>query len=149
MTSIDARSNITFHMGNIYVSFCHRHSAKMMGSDFGHVFYGFLNIFPPFFYSKKSLKLIPLFHDLLIQWGSVPEKCPSRGDAQNIVSNGHNMLKIALNTKFHERLQCVLCRFFKDHMTWKTLGVGDFTVFVRDRFVPEGYGVRVKALTTS
>ena len=34
-------------------------------------------------------------------------------------------------------------------MTWKTLGVGDFTMFVRDRFVREGYGVRVKALTTS
>ena len=34
MTSIDARSNITFHMGNMYVSFCHEDSAKKMGSEF-------------------------------------------------------------------------------------------------------------------
>ena len=108
MTSIDARSNVTFHMGNSYVSFRHDISAKQMGPEFCHVFSSFFPVFRPFFYSKKSLKLIPLLQDLSIQWGSIPEEWPSWGDAENTVSIGHNMLKIALNTKFHEPLQCVL-----------------------------------------
>ena len=85
-------------------------TAKKVDSEFGHVFLRFFEYFSSFFYSKKSLKLIPLFPDLLIQWGSVPEEWPSRGNAENTVSNGRNMLKIAVNTKFHERLQCVISK---------------------------------------
>ena len=76
--------------------------------NLGTFFSVFSSTFPLFFYSKKSLKLIPLFLDLLIQWGSVPEEWPSWGGAKNTVSNGQNMLKIAVNTKFHERLLCVI-----------------------------------------
>ena len=109
MTSIDAGSNVTFHMGNMYVSFCHKNSAEKVDSEFGHVFFRFSDYFSPFLYSKMSLKLIPLFPNLSIQWGSVPGDLPNRGDAKNTTSNWSNMLKISLNMKFHERLQCVIC----------------------------------------
>ena len=71
-------------------------------------FFHFFEHFYPFFYNKKSLKLIPLFSNLSIQWGRVPGDLPSRGDAKKTVSNWPIMLKISLNMKFHERLQCVL-----------------------------------------
>ena len=75
----------------------------------------FLN-FSSFFLSKKLLRLSPLSLNFFSKICHYSEEVSQRSDqiAENTVSIGCTKQKIALNTKLHERLQCVITRNVKN-----------------------------------